>query len=96
MSSLIFRRASEHWREMKTEFDDHVRVQYVTADQHCHGYLLNKRGKAEHIDPESLFTGPEARAYLYASDELVEFWGKYGRTTLPQFERGWVDGNGLN
>ena len=48
--------------------------------------MLNRAGQAAGIGPRSLFTGPEARARKYASEELREHWQSPPRPTAAHFE----------
>jgi hypothetical protein len=47
--------------------------------------MLNAAGRAQGIDPRSLFTGPESRARRYASEELLEHWQSHHRPTARFF-----------
>jgi hypothetical protein len=47
---------------------------YVSAENATRGHMVNKAGRANDIDPRSLFTGPESRARRYASEELLAHW----------------------
>lgn len=44
------------------------------------------------LDDLSLFTGSAARAYRFASEELLEHWEKYPRLSLAAFEARWLQG----
>ena len=58
---------------------------YVQAENATNGYMLNAAGRANAIDPRSLFTGPESRARRYASEELLERWQTHHRPTARFF-----------
>lgn len=90
MSSLIYAMAGELWHAMKEDYEAEVERRYGLADEACTGYLVNARGKAAGIAGRDLFTGSPDRAYRYASEELVDYWRRKGRITLPQFEAEWL------
>lgn len=85
-------------------FDDATRVMfrrqvsewYVEAEAATNGYLLNREGIAKGIDPASLFTGTDARARRYASDELRQWWDDHGgRTQLSDYRAQLLGGTGV-
>ena len=92
--SAIMRAAFERWKEMRDEFELVRHAQYERAVAELRGELLSPRGRAEHIDPYSLFMGPASRARAYASEELWEWWQgpSNRRWTLEAFEEQWLDG----
>jgi len=61
-------------------------VSYLLAEEATRGNMLNKRGRALGVDERSLFTGPEARARAYASEELIEHWRTHPRPTAAMFQ----------
>lgn len=63
-----------------------IENQYVQAEAATNGFMLNRRGLEAHIEPRSLFTGPESRARKYASEELLEYWEHNPRPTQAMFE----------
>jgi hypothetical protein len=77
---------------MKQDYISFVDCQYLAAVEATAGVLVNKDGRAKHIDGYTLFSGPLSRAQKYASEELLEFWEKNPRRTLSQFEEQWVAG----
>ena len=89
MSALI-RQAFADWRECRAEYDHVLYSQYETAAEACREALLNRAGRRARIDPLSLFMGPRARAFKYASDELLEHWAAHPRVTFAEFERQWI------
>lgn len=92
--SAIMRAAFERWKEMRDEFELVRHAQYERAVAELRGELLSPRGRAEHVDPYSLFMGPASRARAYASEELWEWWQQPSnrRWTLEAFEEQWLDG----
>lgn len=90
--SAIFEIAASYWQDMKQDYQRHVDHQYLKALEECSGVLVNKEGRAQGIDGFTLFSGPTARAQKYASEELLEFWEKYPRRTMAQFEEKWIQG----
>ncbi|WP_017972514.1 phage minor capsid protein [Actinopolyspora halophila] len=69
----------------RAAYREHVDAQYWAAEDATNGVLLNRAGEAAGISPRSLFTGSEARARKYASDELKEFWDQNGRMTFTEY-----------
>jgi hypothetical protein len=69
----------------RLEREEAVEHAYVTAERTTSGYMLNRKGMARGINPRSLFTGSEARARRYASEELLEHWQTHGRPTAAMF-----------
>lgn len=93
--SAIMRAAFERWQQMRDEFELVRHAQYERAVAELRGELLSPRGRAEHVDPYSLFMGPASRAQAYASEELTEWWSRGGmnrRWTLEAFEEQWMAG----
>lgn len=92
--SAIMRAAFERWKEMRDEFELVRHAQYERAVAELRGELLSPRGRAEHVDPYSLFMGPASRARAYASEELWEWWQQPSnrRWTLEEFEEQWMAG----
>lgn len=80
------------WRECRADYDELLYSAYVRAEDATRGAMLNARGRAKGIDPFSLFMGTAARAYAYASEELIEHWAEHPRVTFAEFERQWADG----
>ncbi|CAM3431670.1 hypothetical protein [Stackebrandtia soli] len=66
-------------------YREHVDLQYVAAEDATRGHMLSAEGEAAGIDPASLFSGPTARARLYASEDLQRWWTENGRTTFTEF-----------
>jgi len=91
--SAIFDRASQQWRDMRSEYERHVDAAYDKALEATGGVLVNKEGRAAHIDGYDLFTGPVIKAYRFASEELVDYWGHHPRLSMAEFETQWVEGN---
>ena len=89
--SLIFARAAAQYNLMREEYETVNLNAYINAETDCNGVLLNRRGKLARIDPASLFKGTHARAYAYASSELVEHWSKHPRITVADYERQTID-----
>lgn len=80
-----FEHAAARWHELRAEFDLYRESAYERATDATNGVLLNREGRAAGIDSWSLFSGPRARAYRYASDELREWWALNGRLTVTEF-----------
>ncbi|MEE2041269.1 phage minor capsid protein [Nocardiopsis sp. CT-R113] len=63
----------------------YVHRQVVSAEHATNGYLLTAEGQRRGIDPETLFSGPRARAERWASEELRQWWDQHGRLTFEDF-----------
>lgn len=86
--SLIFETAIEEWRRVRHDYSLHLAAMVDRAETACAGVLLNEHGRAKHVDPETLFLGPWARAVKYASAELLDYWRDVEpRMTFELFER---------
>lgn len=79
-------RRRARWAASKTERWAVIEYQYVQAEAATSGYMLNRRGREAGVDPRTLFTGPEARARKYASEELMIYWQTHARPTEAMFE----------
>lgn len=73
-------------------YRDEVNRLYFVAEDATRGTLVNNAGRAAGIDPMTLFTGGEARARKYASDELLAWWDDYGRLSLADFRASLLGG----
>lgn len=76
----------------------YVHRQFVAAEAATRGYLITAEARARGIDPESLFSGPRARAERWASEELKRWWDEHGRMTFAEYiasiEQGRLDQSG--
>lgn len=72
---------------VRAEFERVREAAYELAAEACRDRMLNRRGMADGIDPYSLFMGSHARAYAYASEELIEHWRTHPRPVFEEFER---------
>ena len=88
--SLAIDRAFAAWRECRAEYEGELWRRYAAAEHETNGALLNECGRRRGIDPVSLFMGPAARAFAYASEELVEHWSTHPRMPYVEFERQWL------
>lgn len=86
MSSLAFAQAVDTWREIHSMWVDEIERKYVEAENFTRGHLLSKRGKEVGVDAKTLLYGNERRAYLYASDELIDYFETHGRLPYQHFE----------
>lgn len=93
MSSAIFAHAAQEWARMRDDYAGYIQQAYDAALEGTGGVLVNRAGRARHIDGFDLFTGPTATAHKYASEELTEWWKTHPRLTLEQYERQWLQGN---
>lgn len=62
-----------------------VTQQWTAAEQATSGFLLTPEGQRAGIDPQSLFSGPRARAERWASEELKRWWDTHGRMTFEDY-----------
>ncbi|WNM65456.1 hypothetical protein SEA_PHONEGINGI_54 [Microbacterium phage Phonegingi] len=85
-----FERALADWREARAEYENVLHADYEAAADACRDRLVNAKGRRLGIDPMSLFMGNRARAYAYASEELIEWWETHPRTPFVEFERRWL------
>jgi hypothetical protein len=57
------------------------------AQADTYGYLMTLEAARKGIEPKSLFTGLEARAMKYASDELKDWWREHPRMTKTEWAK---------
>lgn len=77
----------------RNAYRDHVATEQLAAEEATNGYLVNKAGERAGVHGWDLFTGPEATARKYASDELRAYWQTHGRMTLDDFRAGVLGGH---
>ncbi|TYK47164.1 phage minor capsid protein [Actinomadura decatromicini] len=78
----------------RASYKDHVHRQWLAAERATRGALLNRAGEARGIDPGRLFSGPEATARKWASDELKAWWDQHGRMTFAEWKAQLLDDSG--
>lgn len=66
------------------ERQEAIEYAFQAAERDTRGNLLNAKGRARGIDDRSLFTGSEACAYRYASEELKTHWERNPRPIRAQ------------
>ncbi|MFS0714088.1 hypothetical protein ABC195_09395 [Microbacterium sp. 2P01SA-2] len=88
--SIQVAQAFADWRECRSDYDAILHARYEAAAEACNDRLVNRRGQAKGIEPISLFMGNRARAYAYASPELIEWWETHPRLTFTDYERQWI------
>lgn len=93
MTSAIFKQAAEEWARMRDDYERYIEQAYNRALNETGGVLVNNTGRALHIDGLDLFTGPQARAVKYASEELIDYWKQHPRVSLAKYESQWLQGN---
>ncbi len=71
--------------EARARYRELIAAAYLEAEEETRGAMLNARGVRGGIDTVSLFSGPEARAYAYASPELIEHWARRPRVTFAEY-----------
>lgn len=88
--SVIFEQAAATWRQCRDEYELYVEAAMDAAERECRGVLLSERGRRAGVTARSLFSGNEATAYAYASEELVAHWAAHPRVTFADFEAAWM------
>lgn len=79
-------RAKDRRQRKTQEYSDLTYREWMLAENRIQGgVLLNRKGIAAGVSDRSLFSGSEARANRYASDELKEYWQAHPRITWQQF-----------
>lgn len=88
---------------IRNEYNDEVYRNWNAAEDDTRGHLLNHAAEMHNarwagfrnkqIDPLKLFTGPEARARKWASDELLQWWDANGRPTLEDYRHQVIHGS---
>lgn len=68
-------------------FDEQAEQAFLRAEADCRGELTNDDGRRRSIDPRSLFTGTDAHARRWASEELIEWWETNGRPTRDEYRQ---------
>lgn len=81
---------------LRRRYDEMTALALLQAESATNGHLLNARGRAQHVDPLTLFSGPRAVADAYASEELQRHWGATGRVTFADFTEQAVAGAAAN
>ena len=73
----VDRRSGESREQMRRRhYAEKTYLVMLQAESWTRGNMLNKAGRAAGINPASLFSGPRARAYKYASEELQRYWAE--------------------
>lgn len=75
---------------MKHEYDLARDAAHGLAETETNGVLVNREGRSKGITGEALFSGPEAYARRYASEELLDHWTRHPRPSLASFEAQWI------
>lgn len=79
-------KATARRRAERLEYDLWVDAQFRAAEAACRGVLLSRAGIAAGTDTVSLFSGPAARAYKHASEELRNWWLDNPRMTCAEWK----------
>jgi hypothetical protein len=79
-------RKRARWSARRADRAAVIENETVNAEAATRGVMLNRRGREAGIDPRTLFTGPEARARKYASEELLNYWEYNPRPTEKFFQ----------
>jgi hypothetical protein len=65
----------------KQHYEEMIHSAWLAAEDGTRGHLLNEDGEtlalAGNLSPIELFSGPSARAYKYASEELKRWWAEH-------------------
>lgn len=94
MSSPIFEIAALLWSQMKDDWTDVLEADYRRAEESTNSCLLTAEAIRCGVDSFSLFTGPAARAYRFASEELLAHWESHPRRSREEFEQQWIAARG--
>lgn len=78
----------------RASYRDLVYRQWLAAENATRGQLVTRQGQARGIDPIKLFSGSEATARRWASDELKAWWDTHGRTTFAEWKEQLVGDSG--
>lgn len=92
--SVIFQSAAALWADMKAEYEAHVESAYTTAEAATNGCMVTAEARHRGITGYDLMTGPSARAYRWATEELKDHWDATPRPDLAQFEMDWFMSRG--
>lgn len=88
--SVIFQTAAILWRDMSEDWHTQIEADYERAARVIGGAMLTAEARRLGITEHSLFRGPAARAYRFASPELIEWWESHPRRTRDTFESEWL------
>lgn len=91
MTSPIFAYAASLWRSMRQDYELAVQADFDKASELIGGAMVNADGLRLGVTEESLFFGPPARAYRFASDDLLAYWEAVApRRRLDDYEAQWL------
>ena len=79
-------RRRQRWTARRMDRAEAVEREWRQAEAATKGVMLNRRGKEAGVNERSLFTGLEARARAYASEELLTYWETNPRPTAAYFQ----------
>lgn len=88
--SVIFQTAALLWRDMSEDYRDAIEADFIRASRVIGGAMLTTEARRMGITEHSLFRGPAARAYRFASPELIEWWENHPRRDRATFENEWL------
>ncbi|MGH6654160.1 MAG: hypothetical protein ACRDVE_03010 [Actinocrinis sp.] len=72
----------------RLDFEIEIEAKFLQAEHTTRGNMLSRAGRSARVDPRTLFYGPQARARKYGSQELNEWFDRYGRLTVSEYRRG--------
>jgi hypothetical protein len=78
-------RDAARWAATYAAWHDFAHAQYLAAEAETNGYLLNKAGVADGIDPWALWSGAASVVAKYASEELRSFFDRNARMTVSEY-----------
>ena len=85
---LDLRTPAEKRKDVRARHADEYRAwlenEWVRAEAQTRGVMLNKRGKAKHVDPRALWTSKQLRD-RYASDELRAYFDRHPVVSAREF-----------
>ncbi|GAA2298364.1 hypothetical protein GCM10010402_66220 [Actinomadura luteofluorescens] len=78
----------------RASYRDLVYRNWLAAENATRGNLVTREGQIKGIDPVKLFSGTEATARRWASDELKAWWDTHGRPTFSEWKAQLLDDSG--
>jgi hypothetical protein len=74
------------WAQVKNEWLLIAEAQHNAAEAATNGYMLSAAGREAGISTFDLWTGSDAQAAKFASEELLEHWESNPRLTVSAFQ----------
>lgn len=71
--------------ELRARYEEYVDREWMAAEEYSNGFMVNDDGRRAGVTARGLFTGSEARAYRYATDEVKYYWQDHPRLSFDGF-----------